>query len=156
MSCPVCFHPRAEEVLRRVRNGEITLKQAAQILGVTYRQLWNHTRFHMGRTKEIRETDVDALEVLQEITKILKGRLEELRHLDISPSNERAIVAVCDSLRKTIMDLERLAGRLQAAPIIQLQKITVHYEYLLQLITSELPKEYQERILKKLEEMPVA
>jgi len=152
MVCSVCRNPKAPEILAKVWNEEMTLADAARHLGVSYQLLWHHMRFHEGRKPAETSADVDAIAVLREITDILKERLDQLRGLPVGiVVNERMITMLTRDLRETIMDLERLTGRLRSAPLIQLQQINVHYEQLLTFIVRELCSECRKKARKWLE-----
>jgi len=153
LDCKVCQLPDAPEIVRRIKANEISIAEGAKLLGVSYRELWLHLKNCV--VDKPRETSVDTLQLLEELLRILRQKLLELDRMEVSTANISALAKVADSLRKTCMDIERLTGKLRAAPLIQLQKITIHYENLLQIISTELCPECRRKVLKKLEAMTV-
>jgi len=152
LSCRVCKDPRAPEILQRVYNEDLTIADAARMLGVSYQLLWRHMRYHEVSDKKAVELDIDALQLLKEITFILKDRLDEVKNLPTGLLiNERMVTMLTRDLRETIMDLERLTGRLRTAPLIQLQQIHIHYEKLLAFITRSLCSSCRKKVAKWLE-----
>jgi len=154
MDCPICKDPRAHQIIQQIRNNEISIADGAKLLGVKYRVLWNHLRAHEPKeVDQLRETSIDTLELLESIAIVLRKKLIDLEEMEVRPTTISALAKVCDSLRHTCMDIERLTGKLRTAPLIQLQKITIHYEVLLQIISTELCPLCRKKVLTKLEEM---
>jgi len=149
--CRICNDLRAIDVLAKVWNGSLSLREAAKELNVSYPMLWHHVRFHETAQSGQKPTRTDTLEILEEITNILKQRLDEMKNLPIGPIHERMLTQNIEVLRRTLMDLERLTGRLRAAPLIQLQQVTIHYEALLSFLTTELCESCKLRIMQFLE-----
>jgi len=153
--CSICRNPQAAGVIARIYTNELTIREAARMLDVSYPMLWHHLRFHEGKARaDIKpDEELDALAILREIALILKERLDQLRNLPIGFTHERMITSDIRELRCTLMDLERLAGRLRTAPIIQFQQINILYEKVLTFLTRELCEECKSKVKNFLREV---
>jgi len=136
-------NPKVLAVLPKVIAGQLTVEEAARIAEVS-----PHTiRRYLRQETQTTETNVDALAILQDIVNTLKERLDRMKLVPTSDlQHEKVFLMEVKEIRNTLMDLERLAGRLKAAPLIQLQQINVHYEKLLAFITTELCPECRKRV----------
>jgi len=147
--CSLCSDPRTPEVLYRVQKGEITLQEAARILGVSYKMLWRHVRYH--EQLKLPETyATDALQVLGEIKQTLLDILRVLKERSYDHETIRDIAVAARELRNTILDIEKVSGRLRSAPLVQLQQINILYEELVAFMATELCEECRKKVLVKL------
>jgi len=151
MRCAVCNHPKANEILAKLYDEKITLEDAARELGVSPKTLWRHLKYHVTDS-DVVDREIDPLKLLEELTLLLKERLDALKGTKKGVYvHERMIAMLVREIRETLMDIEKLSGRLQAAPLIQLQQINVQYEKLLAFITTELCEECRKKVIRFLE-----
>jgi len=151
MSCAVCNHPKADEILAKLLDERITMEDAARELGVSTKTLWRHLKYHVTDA-DVYKGDIDPLKLLEELALLLKERLDALKGTKKGVYvHERMIAMLVREIRETLMDLERLSGRLKAAPLIQLQQINIQYEKLLAFITTELCEECRKKVIRYLE-----
>jgi hypothetical protein len=128
--CSVCKHPKAPEVVAKVKAGTLTIEDAAKELGVSYPLMWRHLRYHEVTDQQVLSGDIDTFGLLKELVTVLKRWLDEAKQLSPTVGNARILDVVVRNMRQTLMDIETLTGRLRTAPLIQLQQVNIQYEKL--------------------------
>lgn len=141
--CRVCGHPHAEEVVRKIAAGAMTVKDAADALDVTYEEMWNHSE----RCRGVKIPDMDPVVRLKVLIKELSGRVAILLATTaVEPGNERAIAQLVQQIRGCIMDIAILEKRLQRTPLVQLQSINVQFNQLTEFMLNSLCPQCKTRL----------
>jgi len=145
-SCPVCRHP---ELLAKIERGEMTFQDVANELGVSRSYVWYcYTHHYKAELTETQSADFEYAEDLKELIRLLKDRVFQVVRDTSIHDRPTAWIA---QLRGCIHDLAELEGRLQKAPLIQLNQLKVQFEELTMFLLKELPPEYQQKVLEFLE-----
>jgi len=136
--------------VNQVLQGKLKLGTAAALLGVSKEMLWYHIQHHELQPEEQEPLPENLEEVLEDIAKKLRQRLNYLFSLSVTPQNEKTICTVISQMRGLIMDIARLTRRLRAQPMVQvlvMQKLQT-------AILSILCPECKKRVLEYLEQEP--
>ena len=100
--CPVCMHPDGDRITGMVLRGEISVREAAERLGVTEDQMSWHLRHHVVEVPEPREVKDDPRDLLIE----LRDHLWDLVYGDLATG--RVNPQLIRELRTLVKDLMEL------------------------------------------------
>jgi len=141
-------HPLRDVVLKQVLLGKMTIREAASRLQVSEKTLWHYIKKGEVSTSE---EPSDLIELLRDILKKLKLRVEELLARPVSYQDEKMLSMNVSNLEKIVMDLAKLTKQIQSAPLVQIQHIEVQYNKLQQFMLERLCVACKSKLLKYLE-----
>lgn len=163
MSCEVCKHPRAAEVMMRVFAGDLTYVDAASALRLPVPTVWHCMKEHWQAErqgdriilKEVTEakTTEDFVGLMRKSVQRFIGRLDQAMGLPVSAYNEGAVTKLSAELRALMRDILEFEGKLQSAPLIQLSLIQVQMHKLTSFLFSALCDADREKLMKVLPEL---
>lgn len=146
--CRICEmkDPLRFEVERQLQAGEISISKAAEVLGVSYAEMWEHAK-HMTAPEPIPE-ELDAK--LKYLIDLLESRIRQLATTPVGSVTDKNIAALVREMRATIESLARLRGMIQTQP-----QVTVNIQLfgqLKDLLLREAPPELKAKVIRLLEE----
>ena len=159
--CPVCSHPRGPEVLRKVFEGQLTLRDAARELGVSYPYIWRCYNYHFKVRASDKGVDliprddeeIEEIEYAEELKQLIHKLKRKVNEVLDDPSIRDRPTAWIRQFRGVIRDLAELEGRLQKAPLIQLTQYNIRFEQLTAFLMKDLCDNCKRKAIKFLEEL---
>ena len=163
MGCPICEHPRAQEMMGKVFAGTQNYVDAAKELNVSSETVWKCFNEHweteedsgkvtMRAIKEAKTTD-DFVELLRRTLQRFIKRLNSAMEMPVSAYNESAVTRLSAELRAIMRDVLEFEGKLHSAPLVQLNIIQMQMTKLTSFMFSELCEEDRKKLIKILPEL---
>ena len=152
MTCKLDNHPGIVDVETSVKEGTMTITEAARELDCSYQEAWKHF-------KECLEVPVEQIEfdgylaILRELVIKLKTRVDSLDLTPTNPSSVKMITALVHQLRGLVGNLAELEGRLSRSPMLQLTQINIKYNKLTAFMFSNLCDDCKLKLADQLEHM---
>ena len=165
MSCQVCEHPKAFEIMSRVFSGDLTYVTAARMMNIPASTVWhcfaNHWQVEasdgvvtLKAVAQLETTD-DFVKRLRETLKRFILRLDQAMDMPVSAYNESAVTRLSAELRALMRDILEFEGKLRAAPLVQLNVLQVQFNKLTSLIFSEFCEADREKLMKAIPELMI-
>jgi len=137
-----------EVVLTQVLLGKMTGREAAERLGVDEYTVW-----HWLREWKPREVPKDLAEILRDVLKKLRMRVDELLARPISYTDEKMVSSQVRTLKDLVMDIAKLEQRLEEIPVIQYQQISVQMNKLTTFMVGSLCSDCRQKVIQHLGEL---
>jgi len=165
MTCKVCSHPKAFEVMSKVFNGDLTYVDAAKRLDMDSRTVWNCFANHWqmqateeGVTLQLREakgTD-DYVDILDGMIKRFIKKLDIALKQEVTPMNVGAMTKLSTECRSLMRDILDFQGKLKSAPLIQLNIMQIQMTKLTNWLLANLEPPEVQKLLSALPGMMIS
>ena len=146
-ACAVCQHSKGASVISEIALGRLTTDEAAKLLGVSRDKVQRHLR-------ECLNTETLGIEyvlTLKELVEKLKTMTEDLEGRGTNPLTVKMMTSLVHEIRGLVRDVATLEGRLQVAPLIQINQLNLKLEKIQSFVLQKLPNKYQKLLLEQLE-----
>jgi len=163
MVCQVCEHPKAFEIMSRVFNGDMTYIEASRLMNIPSSTVWhcfaNHWQVEASNGKVSMhaaaklETTEDFVRHLRTLLKRFIDRVEQAMELNVSAYNESAVTRLSAELRALMRDILEFEGKLQSAPLVQINFLQLQITKLTSFLFAELCPTDREKLMKALPEL---
>jgi len=127
--------------------GRLNTDEAAQLLGVSRDKVQKHLRECL-KTETL---GIEYVSTLKELVDKLKAMVDDLEGRGTNPMTVKMVTSLVHELRGLVRDVATLEGRLQVAPLIQINQLNLKLEKIQSFVLQKLPEEYQKLLLTHLE-----
>jgi len=149
--CPLCKHPERRSLETQILKGQLTKREVAEnILHCRVDEIYEHMTGHITKEQLVDVTSKRnvLLGSLQSMDESLKNLVAERNY---GPVATKQMVSLCGEIRKTIMDLNVLEGRVTGEQHITIEQYNDFRSVIVNKIHNLCPK-CQEILLKAIEE----
>ena len=146
---PILDHPQAEQILRQVQEGKLSISEAAQRLGVEYHILWKHLkRREAKRTKVIVESLDEKIQMLGRILEKVEQVVNKLLVSAYTGEGLRYGPNWIRELRSLMKDMATYQQQIVESPTVLVQNVmnvqTEMQTFLLQNLCPKCKKKFIE------------
>jgi len=149
-TCTICENPNRESVEKEVLSGRREIAWGAKQLNVSYQDFWLHVTKHVKVEQET-ELVMSLSEKLDFMMTELFARFKKTVKLPVQQGNEREVKAAADSLLNCVLAMAKLKKIINTAPQVNIHAFNVQMTKLVEFLHTELPPEYQEKVIHFLE-----
>lgn len=152
MVCKLDNHPKIAEVERSVKEGVMTITEAARELDSTYQETWKHFKECVKAPVENLEFE-GYLAIMRELILKMKTRVDSLESTPTNAVSVKMLTSLVREIRGLVGNLAELEGRFQRSPLLQLTQINVKFEKLTAFMFTSLCDDCKLKLASQLEQM---
>ena len=146
-ACAVCHHPKGPTVVSDIALGRLNTEEAAKILGVSKEQVQKHLR----ECLKAETLGLEYVDTLKELVTKLKKMIDDVEGKGVNPLTVKMMTSLVHEVRGLVRDVATLEGRLQVAPLIQINQLNLKLEKIQSFVLQKLPERYQKLLLDHIE-----
>ena len=152
MVCKLDNHRNIVEVEAAVKDGTMTINEAALELDCTYQEAWRH--FKECLNVPIEQIEFEGyLNILRQLVVKMNGRVNDLELTPTNPASVKMVTALVKEIRGLISKLAELEGRMSRSPMLQLTQVNVKFNRLTSFMFNELCDECKLKLSSQLNQM---
>jgi len=160
--CKICKDPRSSQWAADLFLGKRTVENIARDAGVSYQVAWKHFREHVQVNIENGQIVLQKLAEEENYVEVLKNLMTDLRtmvtDLKEEPTNQSTVrmkTELIREIRGLIRDMCTLEGTISKGPLIQLNQLTIQFEYLMSYLATDLCGSCRQKIMDHLEKIGI-
>ena len=148
--CSFKDHSDLPRVESEVRQGTMTIRDAAQQLGVPEEEFWNHIQKCIIE-KEEDVGEVDLFTLYNEMIFIMRKKLRKLEKTATSPTDIKALAVIASTVNQCAFNLAKLKKLVDVAPLVEIKNFQIELNQIQEFLVTSLCPTCQTKVMKFLE-----
>jgi len=152
MTQQIDTHPRRQEIMKALRAGDLTVREAAAEFGVEYHVLWKYLKRHEGEpiARDVQSID-EKVQLLNEVLGKVKTNVDRLLLAASTGEALRYGPAWIRELRSLVEILARLQRQILESPQVLIQNVIQTQTQLQTFLIQNLCSECKRKVIEYLE-----